>query len=108
MTAEELREYNNLTPAQKDAYNMGMKHHPEWSHRQAHTYAIIVTQPIDPGKGKPIDIFREMVKQADRYMEVNFPSIYPQVKETFKNVYSYVSNVVSTTWDAIVNFFKNL
>jgi len=112
MTQSELEEYNRLTSEQKDFYNMAKRMHPEWSHRQCHTYAVICSQdPFGDGNGgdlSPMEVFRVMIRQADIYMETNFPNIYPQVKETFRNVYNYVKSAVSTTWDTIVNFFKNL
>lgn len=112
MTAKELEEYNKLSPEAKDAYNMGMKHNPGWTHQQALTYAIVVTG-FKPPKGRTTwreikEIFLETVKQADLFMETNFPSIYPQVRDSFKNIYNRISTAVYITWSEIVNFFKNL
>lgn len=112
MTANELEEYNKLSQEAKDMYNMGMKHNPEWTHQQALTYAIVTTG-FKPPKEKTSweeikELFMVTVKQADHYMETNFPSIYPQVRDTFKGVYNRISTAVSITWNEIVNFFKNL
>ena len=113
MTNEELEQYNQLSPEGQDAYNMAMKHHPEWSHQQAFTYAVIVTQPID----LPIDrtpweemkeIYQAMVKKADDYLKTNFPTVYSAVKEIFSRIYNKISSAISMTWNEIVDFFSNL
>jgi len=115
MTDIELQEYNQLTTCQKEAYNMGMKYHPDWSHAQAITYAnIICINPFPPennggGTGTtPKDIFAVMIEKAEEFIKRDFPRIYIQVKQYFVEILKKIKNAVVTTWNQIIEFFSNL
>ena len=110
----ELQEYNRLSACGKEAYNMGMKYHPDWSHQQAITYATIVCIDIDPiggGPGpkppKPDEILRIMIEKARDTIVRTFPRIYQQVKGYFDEVLNKMKNAVITTWNQILDFFRN-
>lgn len=114
MTQEELKEYNNLPPEGKDAYNSGMRAHPEWTHGQAFTYAIIVLQalgmPYPTGgttDGNELKkIYQTILLKAQQFIQIDFPRIYQQVKETFKKALDWLANAVNVTLNKIIDFFK--
>lgn len=110
MTPEELKEYEKLSPNAKDAYNMGMRQHPDWTHTQALTFATIVLM-TEPPKEPPIgttlkDIYIVTVKKAQEFIKNDFPRIYLQVKSYFVNAIDWLENAVVVTIDRIINFFK--
>lgn len=112
MTDEELKEYNKLSQNGKDAYNTGMRIHPEWSHKQAMTYAtiVIMTQetPLPPGPD-PItfkEIYKNIIIKAQQFIQKDFPRIYQQVKDYFVQAIDWLTNAVNVTLNKIIDFFK--
>lgn len=112
MTDEELKEYNKLSQNGKDAYNTGMRIHPEWSHKQAMTYAtiVIMTQdtPLPPGPN-PItlkEIYKKIIIKAQQFIQKDFPRIYQQVKDYFVQAIDWLTNAVNVTLNSIIDFFK--
>jgi len=114
MTDIELQEYNRLSTCGKEAYNMGMRYHPDWSHAQALTYATIVcVNPFGgggdgPGPTTPGHIFKVMIEKAKEFIERDFPRIYIQVAQYFVEILNRIKNAVVTTWNQIIEFFSNL
>lgn len=114
MTAEELKEYNRLPPEGKDAYNSGMRAHPEWTHGQALTYATIVIKALGTeyptgrttGENELKRIYQSILIKAQQFIQTDFPRIYHQVKETFKKAIDWLSNAVNVTLNKIMDFFK--
>lgn len=116
MTEEDLKDYNILPPEWKDAYNLGMRTHPEWTHSQALTYAHIVgvaltgENSIPPGE--PTDkpdfkkIYQAILIKAQQFIQRDFPRIYHQVKETFKKAIDWLSTTIEVTINKIIDFFK--
>lgn len=116
MTEEELKEYNRLPPEGKDAYNSGMRVHPEWTHGQAMTYATIVKIALGgptelptggtTGENELKRIYQTILIKAQQFIQTDFPRIYHQVKETFKKAIEWLSNAVNVTLNKIIDFFK--
>lgn len=114
MTAEELKEYNSLPPEGKDAYNSGMRAHPEWTHGQALTYTTIVITALrtdypaggTTGESELKRIYQTILIKAQQFIQTDFPRIYHQVKETFKKAIEWLSNTVNVTLNKIIDFFK--
>lgn len=109
MTQEQLKEYESLGDA-KYLYNMGMRNHPEWSHEQAFTYAVIVKGGIPPLRPidephTPNDIFKAMLSKAKDFIENDFPRIYNKVKDAFEKAMDWIRNAVTVTLDGIFKFF---
>ena len=109
MTDIELQEYNELSIELRNYYNMGMTQHPEWSHKQALTFAIVVgnTGVIvqDPPIGGPDKILGEVLQKAKNFIEERFPRIYLMVKTTFDNVISKVKSGLIKAWNEIISWF---
>lgn len=109
MTQEELNEYNTLSQNAKDFYNLGMRQHPEWTHQQAFTFAIIteigggLNQPPD---GEPQTLFERILVKAHDFIKTNFPRVYQQVRDTFKKAIDWLANAVNVTLNKIIDFFK--
>ena len=115
MTDIELKEYNDLTPQQKEVYNMGKRHNPGWSHQQCLTYAIVCTvgtgvitdPPVGGGNGIDIKaIFKAMIEKARDYIKDEFPRIFQKVKDTFTDILGRISNALKVTWEEILRWFK--
>lgn len=111
MTDIELQEYNELSIELRNYYNMGMAQHPEWSHKQALTFAIvvgsagdIVQDPIGGNPG-PDTILGEVLQKAKNFIEEKFPRIYLMVKTTFDNVISKVKSGLIKAWNEIMSWF---
>ena len=109
MTDIELQEYNKLSVEFRTYYNMGMSQHPEWSHKQALTYAIIVGGAggvVNERPGEDPDTILGMVLQkAKIFIEEKFPRIYLMVKTTFDNVISKVKSGLIKAWNEIMSWF---
>ena len=91
---------------------MGMTQHPEWSHKQALTFAIVVGSAsitVDPpkggGGGDPDTILGEVLQKAKNSIEERFPRIYLMVKTTFDNVISKVKSGLIKAWNEIISWF---
>lgn len=114
MTQEELKEYNKLSQIGKDIYNTGMRANPEWTHGQAMTYvSIVVTamgEPmLDKGRedeGKLKALYMRILVKAQKFIETDFPRIYQQVKDFFKEATDWLANAVNVTLNKIIDFFK--
>lgn len=115
MTEEDLKDYNRLPPEWKDAYNSGMRAHPEWTHSQALTYANIVGvalggDNLPPGgptsENEFKKIYQAILIKAQQFIQRDFPRIYHQVKETFKKAIDWLSNAIDVTINKIIDFFK--
>ncbi len=110
MTAEERKEYNNLSKEGKHFYDLYMNMHPEWSHAQLMTMAIMCCQnPFDGTTGGGItlkDVLAECIRKADEYMELNFPKLYLAVKDFFIGVGQAIKYAAQVTWDYIMNFLS--
>lgn len=119
MTEEDLKDYNRLPPEGKDAYNSGMRAHPEWTHSQAMTYAYIVLAALNPGSDptmippggptSPTDfnkIYQTILIKAQQFIQRDFPRIYHQVKESFKKAIDWLSTTIVVTFNKIIDFFK--
>lgn len=107
MTQEQLKEYESLDEKKKFAYNMGMRNHPEWSHEQAFTYAIIVGVSLPPVTEPPTpnNIFKAMLSKAKDFIENDFPRIYNKVKDAFEKAMDWIRNAVTVTLNGILMFF---
>lgn len=112
MTDIELQEYNKLSVELRNYYNMGMTQHPEWSHKQALTFAIvvgsaggIVNDPSPNGGDDPDTILGEVLQKAKNFIEEKFPRIYLMVKTTFDNVISKVKSGLIKAWNEIMSWF---
>lgn len=113
MTQEQLKEYESLNQQGRDLYNMGMRYHPDWSHEQAFTYAVISSMgPFGGGNGpiggdppKPEKIFEIMLSKAKDFIENDFPRIYHKVKDAFEKAMDWIRNAVTVTLDGIFKFF---
>lgn len=101
MTQEELKEYNKLTKNGRKTYDFYRDLHPEWSHTQIMTMAIV--GEIGPGPGI-IEQIREIFKKAAEYMSREFPRIFEKVKHGFATIISRLQNAVTTTWDKIIKW----
>ena len=105
MTAEERKDYNRLTSSQKRYYDLYMGMHPDWGHGQLITMAILCGEGLPEGP-KIKDILLENIRKVDQFMEENFPSIYPRVKEFFVRLGNALKTAVQVTWDYIVSLFS--
>ena len=116
MTEQELTEYNKLSDLGKEFYQIGMREHPNWTHKQALTYAVICTSgmgPVekingtgDPEPSTPQEIFADVVKKAQVFMSEEFPRIYALVRDTFTTIITRIKDGIIKTWNEIINFFK--
>ena len=108
MTDIELQEYNELSIELRNYYNMGMTQHPEWSHKQALTFAIIAGNAgviVKDPTGDPDTILGEVLQKAKNFIEEKFPRIYLMVKTTFDNVISKVKSGLIKAWNEIMSWF---
>lgn len=111
MTDIELQEYNKLSVEGRNYYNMGMSQHPEWSHKQALTFATIcIITAGDPPQEPPTpttlkEILISVVSKAQIFISDRFPRIYAQVKTTFDNVISKVKSGLIKAWNEIISWF---
>lgn len=102
MTQEELNDYNKLSRNQRRIYDFYRDLHPEWSHTQKMTMAIVgEIRPKDDGGGF-IEQIREMFKQAAEYMSREFPRIFEKVRYGFSTIINRLKDMVVTTWDKII------
>lgn len=115
MTQEELKEYNKLSQIGRDTYNTGMRANPEWTHRQAMTYVSVVLVAIgermptggsDVDEVKIKDLYLRVIMKAQKFIETDFPRIYQQVKDFFKEAIDWLANAVNVTLNKIIDFFK--
>ena len=111
MTEQELTEYNKLSDLGKEFYQIGMREHPNWTHKQALTYTIICSMdPFgnnpDPEPSTLQEIFVDVVKRAQVFMSEEFPRIYALVKDTFTTIITRIKDGIIKTWNEIINFFK--
>ena len=115
MTQEELKEYNKLSQIGRDTYDTGMRANPEWTHGQAMTYVYIVLTAIgepmptggsDEDKGKLKALYLRVIVKAQKFIETDFPRIYQQVKDSFKDAIAWLANAVNVTLNKIIDFFK--
>ena len=115
MTEQELTEYNKLSDLGKEFYQIGMREHPNWTHKQALTYSIIcigtgsIENITGPGDSEPStlqEIFVDVVKRAQVFMSEEFPRIYALVKDTFTTIITRIKDGIIKTWNEIINFFK--
>lgn len=110
MTQEELKEYNKLSQIGRDTYNTGMRAHPEWTHGQAMTYVSIVLTALGElpteDEVKIKDLYLRVIVKAQKFIETDFPRIYQQVKDFFKEAIDWLANAVNVTLNKIIDFFK--
>lgn len=111
MTQEELNEYNKLSQEGKDLYNWGMRQHPEWTHKQAFTFAVIggiASGPFnDPnGTEPPGALYERILVKAQEFIKKDFPRIYQQVKDVFRRAIDWLANAVTVTLNKIIDFFR--
>lgn len=113
MTEQELKDYNRLTPEGKKFYDLYKGMHPEWNHSpQLMTMVSICCQ--NPFNGDKMnvpnpttkEIIAECIRRADKYMEENFPGIYPSVRAFFTSITNAIRRVAEITWDFIVKLFN--
>lgn len=106
MTPDERKDYNKLTKEGQKFYGLYQGMHPEWSHAQLMTMVTICCQ--DPFKkgGTLKEILAECVRKADKFMEENFPGLYPSVKDLFLNIGNAIKKAVQVTWDFLINLFS--
>lgn len=102
MTQEELKEYNKLTKKGRKTYDFYRDLHPEWSHTQIMTMAIV--GEIGPPPTNIIEQIREMFQKAAEYMSREFPRIFEKVKHGFTTIINRLTNTVVTTWDKIIKW----
>lgn len=106
MTQEELKEYNKLTKNGRKTYDFYRDLHPEWSHTQIMTMAIVSEIRI-PG-GTIIEQIREMFQKAAEYISREFPRIFEKVKNGFTTIINRLTNTVVTTWDKVIKWIGEL
>lgn len=110
MTPEEREEYNKLSKEGNHFYDLYRDMHPEWSHAQLMTMAIMCCQnPFDgtTGRGATVkEVLAECIRKADEYMEANFPGLYPAVKDFFISVGQAIKYAAQVTWDYIMKFLS--
>ena len=94
MTPEERKDYNKLTAECKKYYDLYQGMHPEWGHAQLMTMAIICcNKPFTPNP----DPITDIIKKANKFMEENFPELYPKVKKFFYNIGQAIKKAVQVT-----------
>lgn len=110
MTELELQDYNKLDEKGKDAYNLAIMLHPEWSHAQKLTFAIITSgisvTPIPQPEPGPQTLLEIVMEKARDFMQEKFPRIYVNVKQTFTNIIDSIKSGLIRTWNEIMSWFS--
>lgn len=106
MTELELQDYNKLDEKGKDAYNLAIMLHPEWSHAQKLTFAIITIGIISQPEPGPQTLIEIVIEKARDFMQEKFPRIYVNVKQTFTNIIDRIKSGLIKTWNEIMSWFS--
>lgn len=111
MNAQELSEYNKLTPSQREEYDFCKKKHPNWDHKKLCT-KVGFSQKTDEIIERDGDIdendkevMTEIVQGVGDWLEDMLPRIWDAVSDIFSNILSGILNGIVNFFSEIFSFF---